>query len=296
MSSAPETDDELMTTVKRVPGGAVSNWFHDELAEGDEIELMPPAGLFCLREAPESVPVLGFSGGSGITPIMSLAKSALAATGRRVRLLCADRDKASAIFADQLTDLAARHPGRLEVVRRFDDEHGFVDAGAVAEFVGPDGAADAYVCGPEPFMALVESALPGPGRVFSERFGGDIPALPGTPALEAPAEPAEMAEPAETAQPARPASGGTVTITLGRKKVQVPRRPDETVLESARRGGLTPPFSCESGNCATCIARLVDGEVRMRVNDVLEDDEVADGYILTCQSVPETTDVTVLYE
>jgi len=96
MSSAPETDTELMTTVKRVPGGAVSNWLIDNLTEGDVVELTRPVGAFCLR--PADRPLLGFSGGSGVTPILSLVKSTLATTDRHVRLLCADRDKASTFF------------------------------------------------------------------------------------------------------------------------------------------------------------------------------------------------------
>jgi 3-ketosteroid 9alpha-monooxygenase subunit B len=274
MSSAPETDAELMTTVKRVPGGAVSSWMVEHLAPGDEVELTRPRGLFCLREA--EAPLLGFSGGSGITPILSLAKSALASTDRRVRLLCADRDRDSIIFGDLLDDLAGRYPGRLEVLRHLDSERGLLDLAAVREFVGADGGADSYVCGPEPYMALVESALSGPGRVFSERFGG------------APLPPSATAR---TGQPE-----GTVTILLDGKRVSVPRRPDETLLESARRAGLAPPFSCEAGNCATCIAKLTAGEVKMRVNDVLTGEEIADGYVLTCQSVPQTPSVTVRYE
>ena len=273
MSSAPETDDELTTTVKRVPGGAVSNWLIDNVVEGDEVELTRARGVFCLR--PAEVPLLGFSGGSGITPILSLAKSTLATTDRRVRLLCADRDQESTIFKTALAELAERYRGRLAVVRHLDDQRGLLDAASVREFVGADGDADSYVCGPEPFMALVESALPGPGRVFSERFGAPLP---------------------PRAAAASPEPDGTVTIMLGNKRVSVPRRPDETLLESARRAGLTPPFSCEAGNCATCMAKLVKGAVKMRVNDVLTEQEIADGYVLTCQGVPETPSVTVHYE
>ena len=89
---------------------------------------------------------------------------------------------------------------------------------------------------------------------------------------------------------------GTVTIVLDRKKVSVPRVANETLLESARRAGLTPPFSCEAGNCATCMARLTEGRATMRVNDALTDEEVEDGYILTCQGVPDTPSVTVVYD
>jgi 3-ketosteroid 9alpha-monooxygenase subunit B len=274
MSSAPEHDTELMTTVKRVPGGQVSNWMIDNLAVGDVVELMPPTGLFCLRDG--TGPVLGFSGGSGITPILSLAKSTLAATDRGVRLLCADRDRASAIFTAVLDDLAQRYPGRLSVLRHLDDDRGLLDPAAVKDFVGPDVEADAYVCGPEPFMDLVAAALPGPGRVFTERFGGGAPPPPPTPTVS-------------TVE-------GTVTIVLGSKRASVPRRENETLLESARRAGLSPPFSCEAGNCATCMARLVTGEVKMRVNDVLTEEEIAEGYILTCQGVPTSDSVSVRYE
>ncbi|MEV6658184.1 ferredoxin--NADP reductase [Nocardia fluminea] len=277
MSSAPETDTELMTTVKRVIGGRVSNWLIDNLGEGDVIEMSRPAGKFCLRESER--PLLGFSGGSGITPVLSLAKSALATTDRQVRLLCVDRDRASAIFDATLDDLVARYPTRLEVLRHLDADSGLLDPAAVRAFVGADSAADSYICGPEAFMAMVETALPGPGAIYSERFGA-----------------AEPIAPAEPVPVAAPATAGTVTVVLGRKTVTVPRNSGETLLESARRGGLTPPFSCESGNCATCMAVLTKGSATMRVNDALTDDEVAEGYVLTCQAIPDTAETTVHYE
>ncbi|TCJ96474.1 ferredoxin--NADP reductase [Nocardia alba] len=281
MSSAPETDAELMTTVKRVVGGRVSNWLIDNLSEGDVIEMSRPAGKFCLRESER--PLLGFSGGSGITPVLSLAKSALATTDRRVRLLCVDRDRASAIFDATLEELVARYPTRLEVLRHLDADSGLLDPAAVRAFVADDGAADSYICGPEAFMAMVEEALPGPGAIFSERFGAAEPVV-------------AVAEPEPTATPEPAATAGTVTVILGRKKVTVPRNAGETLLESARRGGLTPPFSCESGNCATCMAVLTQGSATMRVNDALTDDEVAEGYVLTCQAIPDTAETTVRYE
>jgi 3-ketosteroid 9alpha-monooxygenase subunit B len=274
MSSAPETDAEVMTTVKRVPGGKVSNWLLDNIGEGDELDLTRPAGKFCLDTT--SAPLLGFSGGSGITPILSLAKSALATTDRRVRLLCADRDRPSAIFDAAMAELVGHHPGRLSVLRHLDDERGLLNAATVRDFVGADADADNYVCGPEGFMALVESALPGPGRVFRENFDTPVHTEPSGPAG------AELE--------------GTVTIVLDRKKVSVARVANETLLESARRAGLSPPFSCEAGNCGTCMARLTEGSATMRVNDALMDDEVDDGYVLTCQGVPDTPSITVVYE
>ncbi|AHH19134.1 oxidoreductase [Nocardia nova SH22a] len=287
MSSAPETDTELTTTVKRVPGGKVSNWLLDNVSEGDVLDMGRPAGRFCLRDT--DVPLLGFSGGSGITPVLSLAKSALATTGRSVRLLCADRDADSVIFGSALVELAERYPGRLRVIRHLDSAAGLLDPAAVREFVGADGHADSYVCGPEKFMEMVEEALPGPGVVFSERFGAPVPEL--ADSATAAGGPTSGSGTTTTAP-----EGGTITIHLNRKKATVPRHEGETLLESARRAGLTPPFSCESGNCATCMARLSEGHATMRVNDALADDEVEEGYVLTCQAIPDTDSVTVHYE
>ncbi|WP_280367415.1 ferredoxin--NADP reductase [Nocardia wallacei] len=292
MSSAPETDDELMTTVKRVPGGKVSNWMLDNLTEGDEVQMSGAAGRFCLRET--DVPLLGFSGGSGITPIMSLTKCALATTGRRVRLLCADRDADSMIFETALAELVRQYPDRLEVVRHLDADRGFLDAAAVRAFVAADAHADAYICGPEPFMEMVELALPGPGLVYSERFGAPAP----VPEGDAPQQAAATSPATNAPAPGQVAAAGagTVTIKLNRKKKDVPRKDGETLLESARRAGLAPPFSCEQGNCATCIAKVTEGSATLRQNNALTDDELAEGYVLTCQAIPDTESITVNYD
>jgi 3-ketosteroid 9alpha-monooxygenase subunit B len=280
MSSAPETDTELMTTVKRVQDGKVSNWMVDNLVEGDELTMTRAAGTFCLT--PTSAPLLAFAGGSGVTPILSLAKSALATTDRVVRILCADRDRASVIFEAIMDDLAERYPKRLSLHRHIDADQGLLDTDAVGKFVGADTDAHCYVCGPEGFMAVVRSALPEDARVLVEDFDASPPA-------KAPAS--DVADRADKAE-----VGGTVTIHLDRKKASVPQVAGETLLESARRAGLAPPFSCEAGNCGTCVARLTEGSATMQANDVLEDDEIADGYILTCQGVPDTPSVTVHYE
>jgi ferredoxin-NADP reductase len=279
MSSSPETDAELMTTVKRVPGGLVSNWMHDHLVPGDVIETTLPAGVFCLREA--AAPLVGFCGGSGITPILSLAKSALAGGERRVRVLCADRDAGSVIFAPALAELAGRYPGRFEVRHHLDEHQGFVTESLVREFTDEDRDADFYLCGPAPFMRLVESALLTHGidaeRIFVERFAQ---------ASDAPPEDASEKAPED----------GTVTLVLSGKRHSVAQRSGESFLESARRAGLAPPFSCEAGNCATCIAQVTEGEAKMRVNNALDEDEVAEGWVLTCQGEPTTPHVTVVYE
>ncbi|MEO3760110.1 2Fe-2S iron-sulfur cluster-binding protein [Mycobacterium sp. B14F4] len=97
-------------------------------------------------------------------------------------------------------------------------------------------------------------------------------------------------------EPPAEAGGGQVTIVLDRKKVSVALKANETLLESARRAGLSPPFSCEAGNCGTCMGKLIEGRATMRVNDALEEDEIEEGYILTCQAIPETDSISVTYD
>jgi ferredoxin-NADP reductase len=286
MSSAPETDPQLTVTVKRVAGGLVSNWFNDHVSAGDMVNVTEPAGLFCLRENP--APVMALCGGSGVTPVMSIAKSALATTDRPIRILYANRDRQSVIFDDELRALGDRHADRLSVQHHFDDDGGYLDAATIAGFVDGGLDADFYVCGPGPFMDLVEATLlelgVDPDHIAIERFTtpptpepGDAPTGTGTEATEAQATEA-------------------VTLVLGGRKTTVAYQAGDTILETARRGGLRPPFSCEAGNCATCMARLREGAATMRVDNALTPDEVDEGWVLTCQALPSTRAVTADYD
>jgi 3-ketosteroid 9alpha-monooxygenase subunit B len=279
MSSAPAVDDELQVTVKRVPGGVVSNWMNDALDAGDAIDVAPPGGLFCLAEGDGDVVALG--AGSGITPVFSIVKAALATTRRPVRLLYANRDHESVIFREAIDALLGRYPDRLTVVHHLDTDAGFLRPDAVAGLVDGTTSPEVFVCGPGPFMDLVERALIDHGvtasRIRIERFSSED--LPG------PTGPVLDEEPGTV----------RVTIELDGRTDTADHQPGATVLQTARQLGMSPPFSCQMGNCATCIAKLVDGEVMMHANTVLTDDEVADGWVLTCQSVPTTPSVRVVY-
>src|SRR6478735_8023968 len=285
MSSSPDVDDEFTLTVKRVAGGRVSNWLLDEVAEGDELDLTLPAGVFTLRDHP--TPIVAFGGGSGITPVISLVKSALATTDRRVRLLYANRDERSVIFRAELDALVAEHADRLEVVHHLDAEHGFVHSDLVRDFVGDALDADFYLCGPGPFMDVIEDALEvaavASGQVFVERFAFAASVREELPATA-------LVEPAEAV------GTETVTIVLGGRATEVKYQEGETFLETARRAGLRAPFSCEAGSCATCMARLEVGEAKMRVNNALMPDEVDEGWVLTCQGLPTSPTAKVVYE
>jgi ferredoxin-NADP reductase len=292
MSSAPETDADLTVTIKRVAGGVVSNWLLDNIAAGDVVAATKPAGVFCPQQSER--PVVGFCGGSGITPVMSIAKHVLATTVRPIRLLYANRDRTSVIFDQALAALRDRYGERLELRHHLDADRGYLGAEDVAAFVGGDVDADFYICGPGPFMDVAESGLAGLGvtaeHIFIERFLVEQ--------QEKDAAAIAAGEPEAAAQTGGVTADGPdeVTITLAGKTKVIPYQRGDTVLETARRGGLRPPFSCEAGNCATCMAFLKEGSVRMRANNALTPDEVEEGWILTCQSLPTAGTVTVEYE
>ena len=276
MSSSPDTGDRFTTTVKRVPGGRMSNWMNDQLRPGDTIDVMPPAGLFVLHDT--AAPIIAFAGGSGITPVMSIVKSALATTERPIALIYANRDDASVIFSGELERMRAAFGDRLRVHHHLDQERGFLDAAQCAAFVGARTDAHVYICGPEPYMDVVEQGLGVAGvdraQVFIERFV--------VPPDEHTAQEASTTE--------------TLVVRLDRRKHVLRYQAGDTILEAARRGGLQPPFSCEAGSCATCMAHLDDGTAAMRVNNALAPEEVEEGWVLTCQAIPVTPQVTVNYD
>jgi ferredoxin-NADP reductase len=278
MSSSPDVGDRFTTTVKRVAGGQMSNWMIDTVAPGDKLDVMRPTGLFVLHDRADDHPIVAFAGGSGITPVISIVKTALATTARPIRLVYANRDAESVIFGDALRALATSSGGRLSVHEHLDTEHGFLDAVACEALIGERAHADFYVCGPGPYMDVVEEALAAvgaaPEQVFIERF----------------------VTPDAATTDAAPTTTESLTITLEGATQTIPYRPGDTILEAARRGGLNPPFSCEMGNCASCMAHLDDGSITMRDNNALTPDEVDAGWVLTCQSLPTSSTVSVNYD
>jgi ferredoxin-NADP reductase len=282
MSSAPATDPDLQVTVKRVPGGVVSNWLNDAVRAGAVIDVSTPTGVFVLDDT--GAPVVAFAAGSGITPVFSIIKSALHTSSREVRLLFANRDRPAAIFGTALDELAGRHPSRLSIHHHEDVRSGFVDDGTINAFVKGCEGASFYVCGPGGFMDVVETALRDVGvddtRIHIERF---------TPAT---AEP-PVADDATADTAAEPMK---VIVTVRNQTTTIDQRGRSTILQSARWGGLAAPSSCEAGHCATCMARVVEGSVEMARNDVLTDEEVSEGWVLTCQAMPTSPVVRVVYE
>lgn len=284
MSSAPETDPHLTVTVKRVPGGKVSNWFNDVVTEGDLLEVMRPGGVFCMREGDR--PVVAFAGGSGITPVISIAKTALSSTERLVRILYANRNAESVIFADELDRLAREHQDRLVLRHHHDAERGYLKGQEIVDFVDGTLDADFHICGPDPFMGLVEETLLEAGvtteQMSIERFGSN--SLP------------ELDDEAAAADGPGSETTESVTVVVKRKKTTIDYHPGDTILVAARRSGVQTPFSCEAGTCASCMAMLTEGTVSMRANAALTPEEVEEGWVLTCQSIPTSRMVTVEFD
>lgn len=272
LASAPGIDAAHKVTVKRVVDGRASNWMNDHVSVGDHLEVMAPNGVFCLRE--RDTPIVLFSGGSGITPCISIIKTALEHTSRSIKLLYANRDESSIIFKDELNALRSAHPDRLEVVHRLDDVHGFVDPSLVVQEVGPLREADFYICGPGPFMDVVEAGLQSldvpEDQIFIERFESPDTA------------------PGSVEEPIDESKGQTVTVLLDGSETDVVVGEGETILAAARRVGLEPPFACEEAYCGCCMAKVVEGEVGMLMNDGgIDQRQIDEGWVLTCQAVPK---------
>jgi 3-ketosteroid 9alpha-monooxygenase subunit B len=277
LSSAPETDEHLKITVKRVPDGHASNWICDRVAPGTALELLAPAGTFTPGSFDRDLLLL--AGGSGITPVISIIKAALARGRHHLALVYANRDERSVIFAAELDALQRRHPGRLSVRHWLDAAQGPPTASDLAELLRAHAGRDTYACGPEPFLALAGQALDKVGvpaeRIHVERFQSL----------------ADDEEPA--AADTRPAA--TVEVDIDGRVHRLPWPAGMRLLDVFIGAGLNPPFSCRQGNCGACACRIVTGEVELLHNEILEDEDFADGYTLACQALPVSDTVSVTY-
>ena len=291
-------DQDWMVTVKRIAGGLFSNWVGDQLKPGDTIDVMEPHGSFTTEfDSARRRHLVAIAGGSGITPVMSLIKTALRdEPDSRFTLLYGNRDSSSVIFLETLAGLKDKHLGRLEIYHFLDAEeqdialfNGMLDRVRCDEAIlslVPDTAAvsDWFICGPGPMMDAAEGALLDRNvpkeRIHIERFTAD------RPAGEVSRQIAELQTKAE---------GVSVSVTLDGRTRKVPFTAGN-ILDSARAAGLPAPFACKAGVCATCRARVTSGKVEMAARYGLTDEEVAAGYVLTCQSVPLADGVAVDYD
>ncbi|MEV4054177.1 ferredoxin--NADP reductase [Amycolatopsis sp. NPDC049688] len=283
LSSAPH-ENRVQVTVKRTDGGYGSGWICSALQPGMQIEVLAPAGVFCPASVDEDF--LLFAAGSGITPVMAILKTALETGSGRVVLVYANRDEHSVIFAGELASLAKRYGDRLVVVHWLESVQGLPDVPQLRGLASAYTSHEAFLCGPAPFMAAAREALGQLGvpreRVHVEKFTS----LTGNPFESGAPEP----EPESGEAPA----SLTVSLDGDTRTLAWPRQ--RKLLDRLLDAGMDAPYSCREGQCSACACRVVAGEVKMLHNEVLDAEDMADGIVLACQSLPVTDEVSISYE
>jgi ring-1,2-phenylacetyl-CoA epoxidase subunit PaaE len=288
-------DGELRVAIKKVPGGRFSVWANERLTAGDAIDVMTPEGrFFTALDAGQARHYVAFASGSGITPVLSLARTTLAREPKaRFTLVYGNRRLATTMFHEALWELKDRYLARFALYNVFSREeqeaellNGRIDGAKARAFlealVPVDDIDEAFVCGPASMIDEVEAALIAAGlprsHVHVERFG-----VPGA-AAAAPVDDTEAAE-----------ARVTLVVDGVRREIDF-HRGQHSILEAGRAAGVDLPFSCKGGMCSTCRARLLEGEVKMAKNYALEPHEVAAGFVLTCQSYPLTERVVISFD
>jgi len=283
LCSSPFTDDAMAVTVKRTADGYGSNWLCDHAHPGMKLHVLAPSGLFVPPTLDADFLLL--AGGSGITPIMSICKSALAEGGGKIVLIYANRDDQSVIFGGTLRDLAAKYPDRLAIIHWLESVQGLPSVAALANLVAPYTNHDAYICGPGPFMDAAETALRNVG-VPTERVHIEVfKSLDTDPFAAVVIEEDEGDKPPATA---------IVTLDGERHEFRWPR--NAKLLDLLLDKGLDAPFSCREGHCGACAVLKKSGEIEMECNDVLEQQDLDEGLILGCQARPRSDSVEVTYD
>ena len=294
-----ENEDPIFIGVRKVPGGVFSTWLHEQVKPGLSIAVMPPQGRFCVkRTAPAGRHYLGIAGGSGITPILSILKSVLARDpGSHFTLIYGNRSQKSTMFKEEIEDLKNRYMTRLVLHHVFSREQmdaplnsGRLNREKIAEFlasvVDPADIDQVYICGPNDMNDEAEKAALAAGigedKIHIERYG--VPVARSTRDIEEPDVIDEL-------------TGSRLLIIRDGLSREIEfRKGDKSVLEAAAHAGLDVPFSCKAGVCATCRAKLLEGDVRMTRNFALERSEIESGFILTCQAHPLTPRVVVSFD
>lgn len=289
LSSSPHTDRFWKVTVKRVSDGRGSNWLCDNVAAGSTLEVLTPAGTFSPPDL--DADLLLIAGGSGITPVMSILKSALAAGMGQVALLYANQDERSVIFADELHQLAQEHAPRLTVLHWLESVQGLPSQQALSALLSPYHEREIYVCGPGPLMDVAKDAFHDLGtprkRVHFEKF------------VSLTQDPFQAGGTTSTSSPEADSSttrSAKVRVALDGEQHTFSWDGTQVLLDLLLDNGLDAPFSCRQGACSACACRIESGEVTMRNNEVLEQQDLDEGIVLACQSLPASEEINVSYE
>ena len=296
---AGKDDGVLQVGIKRVDGGAFSTWANENIAVGDTLQAMPPMGAFHVAVEPEArKSYLCFAGGSGITPILSILRTTLAREpAARFTLVYANRGVHSIMFRDEIEDLKNTYLERFNVIHILETDTQEIDlfTGRVTEekcaelfqrWIDIKAVDTAFICGPEPMMLGIASALRAHGLNDSQiKFE-----------LFASGQPGRLKQKA-VSQSTHENKGATqVSVTLDGATQKLTMDRDTSLLDAVRAQDIDAPFACKAGVCSTCRCRILEGEVEMAANHALEDDEVAKGYALSCQSYPLSDILVIDYD
>lgn len=298
--TSPYTDDGVAVTVKKVEGGAVSPYINDTLTEGQLVDVMTPTGNFTVDPNPEAEKsYILFGGGSGITPLMSIIKTVLSQEkNSKVLLVYANVNEDAIIFKEKLSELDKEYSDRFNVIHHLDNsegstiEHrqGRIDKEQcinILNLLDKDivNNSEYYLCGPGGMMVQIENALEEKGidkkKVHKESFTVE----------DEDGNPKEIKKTKESTEEVT-----SIKVILYGEETEIDINDNETILAAGIRAGIDPPFSCQIGACSTCRAKLKSGEVDMEADDALMEDEIEEGFILTCSCYPLTSDVVVDYD
>lgn len=296
---AGKGDGILQVGIKKVDGGAFSTWANEDLKPGDTLEAMEPMGSFFTQLDPaQGKNYLGFAGGSGITPVLSILKTTLNAEPRSTfTLVYANRGVNTIMFREELEDLKNSYMGRLTVIHVLESDAqdidlftGRVDADKCAalfkHWIDITNIDTAFICGPEPMMLGIAAALRDHG-LTDEQIKFE---------LFASAQPGRLQRKTTATGDAGNAKTTEASVTLDGSARSFTMDKDQTVLDAALENAIDAPFACKAGVCSTCRCKVIEGEVEMVANHALEDYEVQQGYVLSCQSFPVSDRVVVDYD
>ncbi len=291
---------ELEVGIRPVEGGVFSNWAASAIQVGDTVHVMPPDGRFTVKKA-RAIHRVGFAAGSGITPILSIAATTLEEQPEsKFTLVYGNRRMGSVMFNEALQDLKDRYPDRFTMVhvlsrqaQEVDLLQGRIDKQKVLDIVAallPAPSMDeVFICGPEAMIEATEQGLQEAGvpahRIYTERFTTG----------------AAMAAKVQADVDAKPrkvdaSKAIKLTVVLDGKQHEMALSQDEHVLDAALNAGLDLPYSCKAGVCCTCRGKVLQGEVAMDKNYTLEADEMAQGYVLTCQAKALTDKIVISFD
>ena len=291
---------ELEIGIRPVEGGLFSNWAARAIKAGDTLQVMPPDGRFVVKKK-RAIHRVGFAAGSGITPILSIAATTLEEQpDSKFTLIYGNRRMSTVMFNEDLQDLKDRFRDRLTMIhvlsrqaQEVDLLQGRIDGAKVRAIIDallPVGSMDeVFICGPDEMITATETALVEAGvpadRIRTERFTTHLPAG---------AHPVGVSSTAEAAEAAT--KDITMVLVLDGKEHEISIGPDEHLLDAGLNAGLDLPFSCKAGVCCTCRAKVTEGEVVMDKNFTLEADEVAQGYVLSCQARATTKRLKISFD